>query len=146
MDGPGIRSVVFVAGCPHHCEGCHNPDSWDMDGGTEMAVDDIVSAATATWNGVTISGGDPFSQPEDLTALCTALKGADKNVWVYTGFLWEEIQNAKALHCIDVLVDGPYVKAMCDETLRFRGSSNQRIIDVQASLRQRRPVLWREGL
>lgn len=117
-----------------------------MDGGTEMAVDDIVSAATATWNGVTISGGDPFSQPEDLTALCAALKGADKNVWVYTGFLWEEIQYSEALQWIDVLVDGPYVKELRDVTLRFRGSSNQRIINVQASLPHQRPVLWGEGL
>lgn len=137
VDGPGFRTSIYFAGCLHHCEGCHNPQSWDLDAGREMAVDEIADAVSRNDMDVSLSGGDPMYQAEELLKLCKKLKSDGRNIWLYTGFLYEELkkmpmQNA-VLDYIDVVVDGPFILDKRDTSLLFRGSSNQRIIDVKAS-------------
>ncbi|WP_214690988.1 MULTISPECIES: anaerobic ribonucleoside-triphosphate reductase activating protein [unclassified Exiguobacterium] len=135
VDGPGIRTVIFTAGCPHHCKGCHNPSSWNPDGGDEIEVDELVRRIKMSgWDGVTISGGEPFLQSSALAELVTACKSLGKNVWVYTGYTIEQLEAMQdeaiqtVLDYADVLVDGRFEKSLRDMGLRFRGSSNQRII------------------
>lgn len=146
VDGPGFRTSIYVAGCKHACEGCHNPQSWDFSGGHEMSEDEILSIIEKNRFNVTLSGGDPFYQPEAVTHLCSRIKGElGKTIWCYTGFLWEQIYDKAAyrplLQNIDVLVDGPFILKKRDTTLIFRGSDNQRIIDVPASIGSRTPVV-----
>ena len=135
VDGPGIRTVIFTAGCPHHCKGCHNPSSWNPAGGEEIEVDEIVRRIKLSgWDGVTISGGEPFLQSSELAKLVTACKSLGKNVWVYTGYTMEQLvaMHDEAVQTVldyaDVLVDGRFEQSLRDMGLRFRGSSNQRII------------------
>ena len=140
VDGPGFRTSVYSSGCPHHCPGCHNPQSWNIDNGHPVDIKEILKVILADpFADVTFSGGDPMFQPESFTALAKAIKQqSHKNIWCYTGFLFEILLQNPAqkalLEQIDVLVDGPFIEALKDEELHFRGSSNQRIIDVQASL------------
>ena len=140
VDGPGFRTSIYCAGCRHKCPGCHNPQSWDFEGGHSMSTDDIMRVIESDpYANVTFSGGDPMYQPEGFTELARAIKErTDKNIWCYTGFTFETLVNnprqRALLEQIDVLVDGPFVKSKRDETLCFRGSSNQRILDVPASL------------
>jgi len=135
-DGPGLRTSIYCAGCAHHCEGCHNPQSWDFGGGREMEVEELVGLVKADeFSNVTFSGGDPFYQAEAFTELARRIKQETrKTIWCYTGFTIEEIREnptmAAMLDYIDVLVDGPFVLALRDTTLHFRGSSNQRIIHL----------------
>lgn len=136
VDGPGLRTSVYLAGCRHRCAGCHNPESWDFDAGTPMTVDEIMSRIEEEDFDVTISGGDPLYSAENLKPLLRAIRSRGYGVWLYTGFRWEDIP-AGAQDClkyIDVVVDGPYVEALRDTSLLFRGSANQRLIDVAASL------------
>nr|MCR5680191.1 anaerobic ribonucleoside-triphosphate reductase activating protein [Prevotella sp.] len=142
-DGPGFRTSVYCAGCRHQCPGCHNPQSWDFDGGHPMSTEDIMRVIEADpyTQGVTFSGGDPMYQPEGFAELARAIhQRTKKDIWCYTGFTYEKLvsnpRQRALLQEIDVLVDGPFLKAERDETLRFRGSRNQRIIDVQASMQQ----------
>lgn len=141
VDGPGLRTSIYCAGCEHRCEGCHNPQSWDMDGGRRATIDEIMSVIVADpFANVTFTGGDPMFQPEAFTALAREIRRrTSKNIWCYTGFTFETLLQdpirRRLLEQVDVLVDGPFVKSLRDESLRFRGSSNQRIIDVQASLK-----------
>lgn len=135
VDGPGIRTVIFTAGCPHHCKGCHNPSSWNPTGGEDVEVEELVQRVKLSgWDGVTISGGEPFLQSSALAKLVTACKSLGKNVWVYTGYTLEELEamHDEAVQTVldyaDVLVDGRYEQSLRDMRLRFRGSSNQRII------------------
>ena len=135
VDGPGIRTVIFTAGCPHHCIGCHNPSSWNPAGGEEVEVEELVQCVKLSgWDGVTISGGEPFLQSSPLAKLVTACKSLGKNVWVYTGYTLEQLEamHDEAIQTVldyaDVLVDGRYEQSLRDMGLRFRGSSNQRII------------------
>lgn len=135
VDGPGIRTVIFTAGCPHRCIGCHNPESWNPHHGFDMNVDELVSRIGGSgWDGVTISGGEPFLQREDLSKLVKSCKKLEKNVWVYTGYTIEQLEDMEdecvqdVLANADVLVDGRYEHSLRDLSLRFRGSSNQRII------------------
>ncbi|WP_074034559.1 anaerobic ribonucleoside-triphosphate reductase activating protein [Exiguobacterium sp. AT1b] len=135
VDGPGIRTVIFTAGCPHHCKGCHNPSSWNPAGGEEIEVDEIVRRIELSgWDGVTISGGEPFLQSAELAKLVKACKSLGKNVWVYTGYTIEQLVAMQdgavqtVLDYADVLVDGRFEQSLRDMGLRFRGSSNQRII------------------
>ncbi|WP_214745658.1 anaerobic ribonucleoside-triphosphate reductase activating protein [Exiguobacterium sp. s189] len=135
VDGPGIRTVIFTAGCPHHCKGCHNPSSWNPAGGEEFEVDEIVRRIELSgWDGVTISGGEPFLQSAELAKLVKACKSLGKNVWVYTGYTMEQLVAMQdgavqtVLDYADVLVDGRFEQSLRDMGLRFRGSSNQRII------------------
>ena len=147
VDGPGFRTTVYCAGCPNRCPGCHNPQSWDIANGNVMEVADILDVILSDpFADVTFSGGDPMFQPKGFTELAKAVKQqSGKNIWCYTGYLFEDIvknplQRA-LLEQVDVLVDGRYIEALRDEQLRFRGSSNQRIIDVQASLEQGKVVV-----
>lgn len=152
VDGPGIRVAIFCQGCPHHCPGCHNPESWAFAGGQEMTVAALEAAVHSNplCRGVTFSGGEPFSQAAAFGALARRLKAAGYEVAAYTGYTFEALRDEgdaaqKALLAsLDVLVDGPFVQARRNLDLRFRGSDNQRILDVPKSLAAGKAV-WYEG-
>lgn len=137
VDGEGVRLTVFTQGCPHHCHGCHNPQTWNLTGGHEIDTEEIVQKLKANplLSGITFSGGEPFLQPAPLAEIARAAHKLGLDVWSYTGFTLEELKKRtdaqQLLNEVDVLVDGPYVEALRDLTLRFRGSSNQRIIDLK---------------
>ena len=139
VDGPGFRLSIYCAGCSHRCQGCHNPQSWEMTNGKEMDVEDILQTVKdSPWN-VTFSGGDPFFQAEGFAELARRIKAETaKTIWCYTGYTLEAIKEEndpwkmELMRNIDVLVDGPFIQALRDEQLRFRGSSNQRIIEREA--------------
>ena len=140
VDGPGFRTAIYAAGCPNGCPGCHNPESWDIHRGYWMK-----KVLADNFADVTFSGGDPMFQPEGFTELASAIKiKSRKNIWCYTGYTFENLlrnpRQAKLLEYIDVLVDGKFRKELRDESLYFRGSSNQRLIDVQASLKANKTV------
>lgn len=149
VDGPGFRTAVYAAGCPNRCPGCHNPESWDIRNGHALSTEEIVEKILADdFADVTFSGGDPMYQPEGFTELARAIKAkSHKTIWCYTGYVYETLckQPAQAalLPYLDVLVDGPFEQSRRDERLLFRGSSNQRLIDVPASLRAGKVVLWK---
>ncbi len=144
VDGPGLRYVVFVQGCPHHCEGCHNPETHALTGGSLTDTDTLFEECIENplTKGVTFSGGEPFCQAEALYKLGERLKQRDYHLMCYSGWTFEELVKmaekeeyvGKLLHIIDVLVDGRFELKNRSLTLRFRGSTNQRIIDVQRSL------------
>ena len=136
VDGPGLRTSIYFAGCAHRCEGCHNMQTWDFEAGHDMSVDEIMK--TVDYNGfpVTFSGGDPLYQAEAIVPLARAIRERGLGIWCYTGFTYEELQangseaQLELLSLIDVLVDGPYIAALRDPELRFRGSSNQSLIEL----------------
>lgn len=141
VDGPGIRLCVFSQGCPHHCPGCHNPTTWPFTGGTPMAEERIVEIARSNplCHGVTFSGGEPFAQAEGFARLAGLLKAAGYEVASYSGYTFEALlagteAQRKLLATIDVLIDGPFLLAQRSLELPFRGSANQRILDVPKSL------------
>lgn len=162
-DGPGVRVALFVSGCTHHCEGCFNPETWDFQYGepfTEAVAEEILEALSPEYiAGLTLLGGEPLEDGnrQALLPLLRAVKRTypQKNIWCYTGYLfdadllgkfraqWEGME--EFLSCLDVIVDGEFVQAQKNISLRFRGSENQRIIAVQESLRQGRTVLWEDG-
>ena len=174
VDGPGIRVVVFVQGCDNACEHCHNPDSWDMAGGQEHSVKDIIKKirkaagrtkenvlplATSSKSkkanhkkvtGVTFSGGEPFLQAGNLAEVGQAAKKLGLDITTYTGHTYEELsmrpdEGTKALLAVtDYLIDGPYIHAQRDINLKFRGSKNQRIIDMNKT-RQEGKIVLHEG-
>lgn len=135
VDGPGFRTSIYFAGCRHACPGCHNPQSWDFGSGVEMDLDEIMEIVREEDFDVTLSGGDPLYHPEAVRELSRRVVDAGHKVWLYTGFTIEEIESdprlADALEFIDTIVDGPYVEALRDTDLLFRGSSNQRIIPLR---------------
>lgn len=138
VDGPGLRTSVYFAGCNHHCPGCHNPQSWDFEGGEAMSVIRIKAIIDDCDFNVTFSGGDPLMQPVDeMVELARLLKADGRTIWCYTGYSYEYVASRpeykELLACIDVLVDGPFVESLRDISLRFRGSSNQRLVDVARS-------------
>lgn len=147
VDGPGLRTAIYFAGCTHQCPGCHNPQSWDPDGGREMSVDEIVDVVEENGFDVTFTGGDPLFQAGELIALARELRRRGYGLWCYTGYLFESVARrpdiAPLLAEIDVLVDGPFVMELRDVHLRFRGSSNQRMIDLRKSS-PGAPVEWRD--
>lgn len=134
VDGPGLRTSIYCAGCSHHCPGCHNPESWDFDGGYDMEIEDLLKVINDDeFSNVTFTGGDPLFQVEAFTELARRIKEtSNKTIWCYSGYTLEQIQAdphlAQILPYLDVLVDGLYVDALRDTELLFRGSSNQRII------------------
>ena len=140
VDGVGLRTSIYCAGCENRCVGCHNPQSWDIANGREVDVEEILEVILADpFADVTFSGGDPMFQPQGFAELARAIKErSNKNIWCYTGYLFEQVIENPAqrelLEQVDVLVDGRFVEALMDDRLHFRGSSNQRIIDVPASL------------
>ena len=148
VDGPGFRTSIYCAGCSHQCPGCHNPQSWAFDGGRDMTVDQLMRVIMADpyTQGVTFSGGDPMYQAAAFAELARQIyRHTQKDVWCYTGFLFESLihdDQRELLAELDVLVDGPFLQALHDPDLLFRGSSNQRLIDVQASLHSGQTVLW----
>ena len=136
VDGKGFRFVIFTQGCLHHCKGCHNPETWAMDGGTLMDLDEIKEkiARNGLLDGITFSGGDPFYQVKPCAELAKWAKDRGLNVWAYTGFLYEELlempEVKEFLDLVDVLVDGPFILEEKSLLLNFRGSKNQRVIDL----------------
>lgn len=147
VDGPGFRTSVYSSGCPHHCPGCHNPQSWNIENGHPVEVEEILKVILDDpFADVTFTGGDPMFQPQSFTELAKGIREhSTKNIWCYTGYLFEVLLQNPAqkalLEQIDVLVDGRFIEALKDEELRFRGSSNQRIINVQASLEKGETVV-----
>ena len=147
VDGPGLRTSIYMAGCNHHCPGCHNPASWNPQGGEERTLDELMQVIAYNEAPVTLSGGDPLQQPDGTRDLISRIKHElGYNVWCYTGYTWEEIVNDpklfKVVQELDVLVDGPFKMAERDISLRFRGSRNQRLIDVQRTLDTGVLTLW----
>ncbi len=151
VDGPGLRFAVFVQGCTHACPGCHNPDSQPCAGGEVRRIDELVAqiAANKLARGVTISGGEPFEQAAACAELARQLRRRGLSVWTYSGYRYEQlaagVPDPAALDLLaqtDVLVDGPFVQALHSFDLPWRGSSNQRLIDVPATRSQGRIVLW----
>ncbi len=138
--GPGLRTSIYCAGCAHRCPGCHNPQSWDFAGGREISVDELMDIIKADeFSNVTFSGGDPLYQVEAFTELARRIKSeTSKTIWCYSGFTYEEIASdpllSRILQYLDVLVDGPFIEALRDPELHFRGSSNQRIIHLHDGL------------
>lgn len=149
VDGPGFRNSVYLAGCTHHCQGCHNPQSWDSAGGHEITPQELAGKLIDMGLDVTFSGGDPMLQAADVAVTAEILKSAGLSVWVYTGFSYEELTEHpdmnRVLDFADVVVDGRFVLALRNTSLLFRGSSNQRLIDVKASRRSGKVVKWKSS-
>lgn len=143
VDGYGIRFVIFTQGCPHHCKGCHNPQSHDFNGGTEYDTSDIIKmfADNPLISGITLSGGEPFCQPEACLEIAKEARRMGLNVWCYTGYEYSELTGNPLLREVDVLVDGKFIESQKSFT-GFKGSSNQRVIDVWNSLRENKVVLY----
>ena len=150
VDGPGIRTVIWTQGCPHHCPFCHNPETHSFKGGKLVNVDDIIKEIEETeiQDGITFSGGDPMMQPVPCTVIAKKCKEMGLNIWCYTGFLFEELLEKPAclefLKYIDVLVDGKFDNNLKSYSAKFRGSKNQRIINVKSSLKKKKAVCLRE--
>ncbi|MGE5415535.1 MAG: anaerobic ribonucleoside-triphosphate reductase activating protein [Acidobacteriota bacterium] len=150
VDGPGIRAVVYAQGCPHKCFYCHNPETWDFEGGYELDIDFLYKeiANTKLLKGVTFSGGEPFAQAEAFAELGHKVKEIGLNVIAYSGYEFEQLLEmaemdqgvSDLLHLTDVLIDGPYLDEERDLGIAFRGSRNQRIIDVAASLKDNQVI------
>lgn len=144
VDGPGIRFVVFTQGCPHNCQGCHNPQTHDFDGGKYVDVDEIVQKIDGDplLKGITLSGGEPFMQAETLSSMIKKINNKNLNIITYSGFTYEQLlEKANKENCFlellnqtDILIDGKFELNNKKEDLKFRGSSNQRAIDVKKSL------------
>ena len=141
VDGPGIRTTFFCQGCPHHCPGCHNPETWDFGCGTQVPVEDLVDVVKSNplCRGVTFSGGEPFAQAAGFAKLARLLKKEGYEVASYSGYTFDELLSGsddqkELLASIDILIDGPFVLAERSLELVFRGSRNQRILDVPRSL------------
>ena len=148
VDGPGIRTTVFGQGCPHHCPGCHNPETWEFGCGTEVLEEAVVEMVKANplCRGVTFSGGEPFAQAGEFAKLGRLLKAEGYEVASYSGYTFEQLLQGTAeqrelLETVDVLIDGPFVQAERSLELNFRGSRNQRILNVKASLAAGQAVL-----
>ena len=155
VDGPGLRAVIWTQGCNHNCKGCHNPQTHDTCGGHIVDSLNIISEINKLrlHRGITLSGGEPFMQSEALLDVAKECKNLNLDVWAYTGYTFEDstdnknpnyFNNINLLRNIDVLVDGRFIETKKDITLRFRGSSNQRIIDVKKSLENKRIHLHEE--
>lgn len=154
VDGPGIRYTIFVQGCPHNCPGCHNPASHDFSGGEDKDVDEILEniRKNPLLDGVTFSGGEPFCHAEKLAYIADEVRKTDLSVMCYTGYTIDELlENATAennwmelLNKIDILVDGRFILEQRSLELDFKGSKNQRVIDVPKTLKEGKVILWEE--
>lgn len=151
VDGEGIRTVIWTQGCPHHCKGCHNPETHDFQGGALVDLKEIYQEIDKLegQTGITFSGGDPFMQPKECSLIASYAKELGYNIWCYTGFTFEELLTMSKtkkeimnfLKNIDVLVDGKFEIDKKSYSVIFAGSTNQRIIDVKESLKQKKAVL-----
>lgn len=155
VDGPGLRMVVWTQGCIHNCKNCHNPQTHDLCGGYEVDTKDIIDKIKSLklQKGITLSGGEPFLQPEALEEIAKEAKDNNLDIWTYTGFTFEQLldkknpsyfKNLNLLKHVDILVDGKFMVDRKDISLKFRGSSNQRIINVQRSLKYKQVILAEE--
>lgn len=147
VDGIGIRDVIFLQGCNHHCKGCHNPHTWNYNGGEHKVVSSIVRELSKSANDITISGGEPLDQTKELIELARELKKQGKKIWLYTGYT---VDPKKRLYYVlsryvDVVVDGEFVEELKDSNLLFRGSSNQRLVDLPKSIEDKKIVLWEDN-
>lgn len=152
VDGPGLRTVIWTQGCPHHCKGCHNPQTHDFDKGFKVDVKDIIEQIRniKLQRGITISGGEPFVQVEPLIEIAKTIKDEmNYDIWVFSGYTFEELissknkdKNLEFLKYVDVLVDGKFEEDKKDYKLLFRGSSNQRLIKVKETLDSKEIKLW----
>ena len=155
-NGDGLRCVVWLSGCNHHCKNCFNPETWDFNAGKvfdDKAKQFLFEQLSKPYiKGLTLSGGHPLEKPNRDTIYCLLKEVKEKfplkDIWMYTGYKWEDIQNIREIQriltLVDVLVDGPYIDEQRDITLAFRGSKNQRIIDVQRTLQQGEVVLYED--
>lgn len=151
LNGDGLRTVLWVAGCEYHCPGCQNPLTWDPEDGLEFDIYEKTELFSKLYpdyiSGITFSGGDPLhpSNREDVLKLSKEIKEKlpEKTIWLYTGYLWEDIWWFPGIELVDVVVDGPFVEAMKDITYPWAGSTNQRVIDVKKSLVKGDVVLWK---
>ena len=142
LNGEGLRVVLWVSGCGHACKGCHNPITWDPDGGLlfdEAAKEEIFTELDKPYiSGLTLSGGDPLfpGNRSTIGALVKAVreKYPDKTIWLYTGYEWDQIKDLDFIPCLDVVIDGKFVESLKDNKLHWRGSSNQRMIQVKKEL------------
>jgi len=142
VDGTGLRTTIFVQGCPHQCKGCHNPSAWEFSGGQKFTLAELFDKVQSNplLSGITLSGGEPFCYAKELAVLSQAVRELGLNVWCYTGYTLAELQEKaqsdlstkKLLDQIDVLVDGPFIESQKSGLLKFRGSNNQRIIDLNS--------------
>jgi anaerobic ribonucleoside-triphosphate reductase activating protein len=154
VDGPGFRYAVFVQGCDFRCPGCHNPQLQPFAGGRRVFLDELVAAIKANplLSGLTLSGGDPFTQAVSCAALAEQVRDLGLSVMVYTGYLWEDLLAAnrpcwrRLIEAANILVDGPFIQARKNIDLRFRGSANQRLINVPQSLAAGRAIVLGEKL
>lgn len=154
VDGPGIRFTVFCQGCPHGCPGCHNPESHDFSGGKDCSIARLLEEIDKDplLAGVTFSGGEPFCQPEGFLELAKGVKERGLNITSFSGYTFEQLEDMAAenvavrdlLDMTDILVDGPYIKAQRDLTLQFRGSGNQRVIDMNRTRAEGHIVIWQQ--
>lgn len=152
VDGRGLRFTVFTQGCPHHCPGCHNPETHDPAGGREVSIQELAQAMEKNplIEGLTLSGGEPFAQAAACAQLAREAHARGLTVWTYSGYLFEHLRDkgdpawSALLAETDVLVDGPFLQDEKSYELHFRGSRNQRLIDVKRSLAQGQAVLWQE--
>lgn len=141
LNGDGLRVVLWVAGCSHRCKDCQNPITWDPNGGIEFGqkeIEEIFNYMSQDYiSGITYSGGDPLyiDNREDITNLAKVLRDRfpDKTQWLYTGYWYDDVKDLEIMKYIDVIVDGPFINTLKDNTLHWKGSSNQRVIDVQKS-------------
>lgn len=153
VDGPGFRYVLFVQGCPHRCHGCHNPESWDKTGGFDMTPAEIFSEIKANRNlrGVTFSGGEPFEQVPALIELGRMIKESGLTLMSFSGYTLEELiarhdaDTDRLLDMLDILVDGRFIESQRDLTLVYRGSTNQRVIDMNRTRETGKVVLYHSG-
>jgi anaerobic ribonucleoside-triphosphate reductase activating protein len=154
VDGPGLRYVIFAQGCRHCCPHCQNPETWDINAGKEFSVKQVIrllKQQKKPKRGVTFSGGEPFLQADELAEVAQAAHEKEWDVVTYTGFTYEELiadnnGGVKALlSASDILIDGKYIHELRSASLQFRGSSNQRIIDVAATQKKGRIVLWHKS-
>lgn len=146
VDGPGFRVSVYFAGCAHGCPGCHNPQSHDFAGGYEITPRELADRLLATGLDVSLSGGDPAYQADEVIELADILHSQGRTIWLYTGFTYEELLASAELRplieAVDVIVDGPFIMAQRDTNLLFRGSANQRLIDTAKTLACGEVTLW----
>ncbi len=152
VDGEGFRDVLFVCYCPHHCSGCHNPETWEEKNGHKESLTEIYRKLTkSSLTNITYSGGEPFCQADALIELSKRIKEeTNKNIWIYSGYTFEEIiadkKMKELLSYCSVLVDGRFEQEHFKENLRFKGSLNQRIIDVRKSLEKNCVILWDDDI